>query len=112
MGTSVKMVDATYGHFVADAETYERDLLDAYDVREEKEAIAMEASEREIVCARCRRVDEIGPTWEASGETDELGRMVGTCPGCLTGKEVDALAGRVPGENEPFGHLSDTEGRP
>ena len=33
MGTSVKMIDQTYGHLVADAEEYERDLLDAYDGR-------------------------------------------------------------------------------
>jgi integrase len=35
MGTSVKMIDATYGHLVADAEAYERDLLDAYDAKTE-----------------------------------------------------------------------------
>jgi integrase len=31
MGTSVQMIDATYGHFARDAEDYERDLLDGYD---------------------------------------------------------------------------------
>lgn len=31
MGTSVKMIDETYGHFARDAEDYERDLLDTYD---------------------------------------------------------------------------------
>jgi integrase len=31
MGTSVKMIDETYGHFARDAEDQERDLLDAYD---------------------------------------------------------------------------------
>lgn len=31
MGTSVQMIDKTYGHFARDAEDYERDLLDAYD---------------------------------------------------------------------------------
>ncbi len=33
MGTSVKMIDETYGHFAPDAEDYERDLHDAYDQR-------------------------------------------------------------------------------
>jgi integrase len=33
MGTSAKMIDATYGHLVSDAEAYERGLLDAYDAR-------------------------------------------------------------------------------
>jgi integrase len=32
MGTSVEMIDRTYGHLAADAEEYERALLDAYDV--------------------------------------------------------------------------------
>jgi integrase len=31
MGTSVKMIDRTYGHLVAGADTYERQLLDAFD---------------------------------------------------------------------------------
>jgi integrase len=31
MGTSVEMIDRTYGHLARDAEDYERDLLDAYD---------------------------------------------------------------------------------
>ena len=29
----MKMIDATYGHLVADAEAFERDLLDAWDAR-------------------------------------------------------------------------------
>ena len=29
MGTSVKMIDRTYGHLVAGADEYERELLDA-----------------------------------------------------------------------------------
>jgi len=33
MGTSVEMIDRTYGHLAPDAEDYERDLLDAYDVK-------------------------------------------------------------------------------
>jgi hypothetical protein len=31
MGTSVKMSDRTYGHLVAGADVYERELLDAFD---------------------------------------------------------------------------------
>jgi integrase len=31
MGTSVKIIDRTYGHLVAGADAYERDLLDAFD---------------------------------------------------------------------------------
>ena len=31
MGTSVEMIDRTYGHLAADAEDYERGLLDAFD---------------------------------------------------------------------------------
>ena len=33
MGTSVKMIDRTYGHLVAGADEYERELLDAFDAR-------------------------------------------------------------------------------
>jgi hypothetical protein len=33
MGTSVAMIDATYGHLVPDSEDYLRGLLDAYDER-------------------------------------------------------------------------------
>ena len=35
MGTSVKMIDRTYGHLVAGADDYERELLDAFDARSE-----------------------------------------------------------------------------
>jgi integrase len=35
MGTSVEMIDRTYGHLTPDAEDYERALLDAYDARTE-----------------------------------------------------------------------------
>jgi integrase len=35
MGTSVEMIDRTYGHLAPDAEEYERGLLDAYDARTE-----------------------------------------------------------------------------
>ncbi len=31
MGTSVKMIDRTYGHLVAGADAYERELLDPFD---------------------------------------------------------------------------------
>jgi len=31
MGTSVQMIDATYGHLAQDAEDQDRDLLDAFD---------------------------------------------------------------------------------
>ena len=33
MGTSVDMINETYGHLVADADGFERELLDAYDSR-------------------------------------------------------------------------------
>ncbi|MDQ3858886.1 MAG: hypothetical protein M3327_10650 [Actinomycetota bacterium] len=33
MGTSVEMIDRTYGHLAPDAEASERDLLDTYDAR-------------------------------------------------------------------------------
>jgi integrase len=35
MGTSVEMIDRTYGHLVGDADEYERGLLDAFDARED-----------------------------------------------------------------------------
>jgi integrase len=35
MGTSVEMIDRTYGHLAPDAEDYERGLLDAYDAKTE-----------------------------------------------------------------------------
>jgi integrase len=34
MGTSVEMIDRTYGHLAPDAEEYERGLLDAFDASE------------------------------------------------------------------------------
>ena len=33
MGTSVQMIDSTYGHLAQDAEDQDRGLLDAYDAR-------------------------------------------------------------------------------
>jgi integrase len=36
MGTSVEMIDETYGHLVADADGFERAMLDAYDERVSK----------------------------------------------------------------------------
>jgi hypothetical protein len=35
MGTSVAMVDQTYGHLVPDSEEYLRGLLDAFDTADE-----------------------------------------------------------------------------
>jgi hypothetical protein len=35
MGTSVEMIDRTYGHLAPDAEEYERGLLDAFDAKVE-----------------------------------------------------------------------------
>jgi hypothetical protein len=35
MGTSVEMIDRTYGHLAPDAEDYERGLLDAFDAKTE-----------------------------------------------------------------------------
>ena len=34
MGTSVEMIDRTYGHLAPDAEDYERGLLDAFDAHQ------------------------------------------------------------------------------
>ncbi len=36
IGTSVKMIDRTYGHLVAGADVYERELLDAFDAGPER----------------------------------------------------------------------------
>jgi integrase len=38
MGTSVEMIDRTYGHLAPDAEEYERGLLDAFDAHNAAEA--------------------------------------------------------------------------
>ena len=43
MGTSVQMIDRTYGHLAPDAEEYERSLLDAYDARERADHAAKES---------------------------------------------------------------------
>jgi len=45
MGTSVHMIDRTYGHLAADAEDYERGLLDAFDARDRRrlEVAALDA---------------------------------------------------------------------
>jgi integrase len=49
MGTSVKMIDRTYGHLVAGADAYERELLDAFDAQPTRElgraVDALEASD-------------------------------------------------------------------
>jgi integrase len=39
MGTSVAMIDRTYGHLASDAEEYERSLLDAFDSRDQPAAL-------------------------------------------------------------------------
>jgi hypothetical protein len=36
MGTSVQMIDQTYGHLARDADEYDRGLLDAYDEAEQR----------------------------------------------------------------------------
>ena len=36
MGTSLQMIDRTYGHLAQDAEDQDRDLLDAYDASARK----------------------------------------------------------------------------
>jgi hypothetical protein len=38
MGTSLEMIDRTYGHLAPDAEEYERGLLDAFDKNHATEA--------------------------------------------------------------------------
>ena len=35
MGTSVALIDATYGHLLPNSEEYLRGLLDDYDLKEE-----------------------------------------------------------------------------
>ncbi|HEV7566813.1 MAG TPA: hypothetical protein VGO31_12725 [Microbacteriaceae bacterium] len=44
MGTSVKMIDETYGHFARDAEDQERDLVDAYDAALDAADLGREAA--------------------------------------------------------------------
>jgi hypothetical protein len=39
MGTSLTMIDRTYGHLVPDSDEYVRGLLDTYDSVKEKEAM-------------------------------------------------------------------------
>jgi integrase len=43
MGTSVAMIDKTYGHLAPDADEYERDLLDAFDAKQDVERTAADA---------------------------------------------------------------------
>jgi integrase len=47
MGTSVAMIDRTYGHLAAGADEYERDLLDAFDGRSDSDGRPVGAAERE-----------------------------------------------------------------
>lgn len=44
-----------------------------------------------IRCVRCQRVAEIDGSWEADGETDDEGTMVGVCGGCLTREEEQEI---------------------
>lgn len=44
-------------------------------------------SELDIRCQRCGRVEELTPHWEAAGEEDAQGIMLGVCPGCQTHEE-------------------------
>jgi integrase len=39
MGTSTSQIDRTYGHLLPDAVDYERGPLDAFDARQEPEAV-------------------------------------------------------------------------
>jgi hypothetical protein len=41
MGTSVRMIDATYGHLVRDADDQDRGLLDAYDAADSRRGHAV-----------------------------------------------------------------------
>ncbi len=49
----------------------------------------------EIVCIRCRRLGHVEDldfaAWEASGETEPGGLMIGVCPGCVTREEEAEL---------------------
>ena len=47
MGTSVTMIDRTYGHLAAGADDYERDLLDAFDRRSDTNGRCMGAKSEE-----------------------------------------------------------------
>ena len=47
MGTSVKMIDRTYGHLVAGADDYERELLDAFDDAPERLGRVVDAEAEE-----------------------------------------------------------------
>ena len=47
MGTSVKMIDRTYGHLVAGADAYERELLDAFDAGPQRHGRYLDAESEE-----------------------------------------------------------------
>jgi hypothetical protein len=51
MGTSVEMIDRTYGHLAPDEEEYERGLLDAYAAKTEGVWAAIEQGGRRVVRA-------------------------------------------------------------
>jgi hypothetical protein len=58
MGTSVEMIDRTYGHLAPDAEDYERGLLDTFDSRLDVGAPAGEAG---IAAGRAAPVSVFDP---------------------------------------------------
>ena len=41
MGTSVEMIDRTYGHLLPDAVDHERGLLDAFDAKSDERGQAL-----------------------------------------------------------------------
>ena len=70
MGTSVKMIDRTYGHLVAGADAYERELLDAFDRGASRRAIGRAVDAQEV--ERCRLSI-------AAPETTKAPRLQGFC---------------------------------
>jgi hypothetical protein len=47
MGSSLEMIDRTYGHLAPDAEAVELAMLNAYDAAEQREAILYSAQTEE-----------------------------------------------------------------
>ena len=57
MGTSVQMIDLTYGHLARDADDYDRGLLDAYDAAEASNGHVVGTDPAGIARGRgCRRM--------------------------------------------------------
>ena len=48
MGTSVKLIDRTYGHLVAGGDAYERELLDAFDAGPKRLGRCVDAETEEV----------------------------------------------------------------